>query len=82
MVDVDEQVGRVCVAERAAVCDLAEQPAFRAVLIRTAEDRHRFVITNHHIVARWLVDADPAAGNLCQLLRAAAGCGGRRIAGL
>ena len=50
-VDVDEQIGRVCVAERAAVCDLAEQPAFRAVLIRTAEDRHRFVITNHHIVA-------------------------------
>src|SRR6201999_3808910 len=36
--------------ERAAVCDLADQPAFRAVLIRIAEDRHRFVLTNHHIV--------------------------------
>ena len=40
----------MCAAERAAVCDLADQPAFRAALIRTAEDRHRFVLTNHHIV--------------------------------
>jgi len=49
-VDVDEQVQRVCAAERAAVCDLADQSAFRAALIRTAPDRHRFVLTNHHIV--------------------------------
>ena len=49
-VDVDEQIQRVCAAERAAVCDLADQPAFRAALIRTAEDRHRLVLTNHHIV--------------------------------
>ena len=49
-VDVDEQIQRVCAAERAAVCDLADQPAFRVALIRTAEDRHRFVLTNHHIV--------------------------------
>ena len=49
-VDVEEQIQRVCAAERAAVCDLADQPAFRAALIRTAEDRHRFVLTNHHIV--------------------------------
>ena len=49
-VDVEEQVQRVCAAERAAVCDLADQPAFRAALIRTAEDRHRFVLTYHHIV--------------------------------
>jgi non-ribosomal peptide synthase protein (TIGR01720 family) len=48
--DPDEQIQRVCAAERAAVCDLAHQPAFRAALIRTAEDRHRFVLTNHHIV--------------------------------
>ena len=50
VVDVDEQIQRVCAAERAAVCDLAHQPAFRAALIRTAQDRHRFVLTNHHIV--------------------------------
>src|SRR5208283_677678 len=48
--DVDEQIQRVCAAERAAVCDLADQPAFRAALIRTAADRHRLVLTNHHIV--------------------------------
>src|ERR1700694_853680 len=48
--DVDEQVQGVCAAERAAVCDLADRPAFRAVLIRTAPDRHRLVLTNHHIV--------------------------------
>ena len=41
---------RVCAAERAAVCDLADRPAFRVALIRTAADRHRFVLTNHHIV--------------------------------
>ncbi|WP_120309082.1 non-ribosomal peptide synthetase, partial [Mycolicibacterium celeriflavum] len=49
-VDVDAQVRDVCASERAAVCDLADQPVFRAALIRTAEDRHRFVLTNHHIV--------------------------------
>ncbi len=49
-VDVDEQIERVCAAERAAVCDLADRPAFRVALIRIAEDRHRFVLTNHHIV--------------------------------
>ena len=49
-VDVDEQIQRVCAAERAAVCDLADQAAFRVALIRTAPDRHRLVLTNHHIV--------------------------------
>ncbi|MGO9730474.1 condensation domain-containing protein, partial [Mycobacterium sp.] len=48
--DRDEQIRQVCAAERAAVYDLADQPAFRATLIRTAEDGHRFVLTNHHIV--------------------------------
>ena len=48
--DLDEQIQRVCAAERAAVFDLADRPAFRAALIRTAEDQHRFVLTNHHIV--------------------------------
>ena len=47
---VDEQVRAVCAAERAAVGDLGEQPAFRAALIRTGADQHRFVLTNHHIV--------------------------------
>jgi hypothetical protein len=48
--DVEEQLQRVCAAERAAVLDLTHGPAFRVALIRVAEDRHRFVMTNHHIV--------------------------------
>ncbi|UXA06950.1 amino acid adenylation domain-containing protein [Mycobacterium sp. SMC-2] len=48
--DVDEQVRRVCAAERATVCDLRGSPAFRAALIRTAPERYRVVLTNHHIV--------------------------------
>ena len=49
-VDVEEQIARLCAVERAAVCDLADQPGFRAALIRIADDQHRFVLTNHHIV--------------------------------
>ncbi|MCV7442445.1 amino acid adenylation domain-containing protein [Mycobacterium paraense] len=49
-VDPDEQIQQICAAERAAVYDLADHPALRVALIRTAEDRHRFVLTNHHIV--------------------------------
>ncbi|MCV7396003.1 amino acid adenylation domain-containing protein [Mycobacterium paraseoulense] len=48
--DSEEQVQQVCAAERAAVCDLTEPPAFRVALIRTADGRHRVVLTNHHIV--------------------------------
>ena len=47
---VEEQVQRLCAAERAAVCDVASQPPFRAALIRTADNLYRFVLTNHHIV--------------------------------
>ncbi len=49
-VDVEEQIQGICAAERAAVYDIANQPALRVALIRTAADRHRFVLTNHHIV--------------------------------
>ncbi|WP_144209886.1 condensation domain-containing protein, partial [Mycobacterium tilburgii] len=48
--DVEEQVQRLCAAERAAVCDIANQPTFRAALLRTGDDLYRFVLTNHHIV--------------------------------
>ncbi|WP_244168576.1 non-ribosomal peptide synthetase [Mycobacterium malmoense] len=48
--DPDGRIGRLSAAERAAVCDLAARPAFRAALIRTGEARHRFVLTVHHIV--------------------------------
>ncbi|MDT5079745.1 MAG: hypothetical protein QOJ80_4382, partial [Mycobacterium sp.] len=48
--DLDQQFDRVCADERAAVCELAGEPVVRAALIRTAADRYRFVLTNHHIV--------------------------------
>ena len=48
--DLDERLQEVCAAERAAVGDLADGPPFRVALIRTADDGHRFVLTNHHIV--------------------------------
>ncbi|MGV0875330.1 amino acid adenylation domain-containing protein, partial [Mycolicibacterium sp. XJ879] len=47
---VDEQIERICADERAAVCDLVHQPPFRVALIRVGAQRHRFVLTNHHIV--------------------------------
>ncbi|OBG17976.1 non-ribosomal peptide synthetase [Mycolicibacterium celeriflavum] len=50
VVDLDEQIRQLSAAERAQVCDIANQPALRAALIRTAPDRYRFVLTNHHIV--------------------------------
>ncbi|MCV7239900.1 amino acid adenylation domain-containing protein [Mycolicibacterium celeriflavum] len=48
--DADEQVVRICADEREAVCQLTDPPAFRAALLRTADDRHRCVLTFHHIV--------------------------------
>ncbi|EHB49688.1 amino acid adenylation domain protein [Mycolicibacterium rhodesiae JS60] len=48
--DVEGQIAQVCGAERIAVCELANEPAFRAALIRTGTDQYRFVLTNHHIV--------------------------------
>ena len=48
--DPERRVEELCAAERAAVSDLANRPAFRAALIRTADSRFRFVLTNHHIV--------------------------------
>ncbi|MDT5153156.1 MAG: glycopeptidolipid biosynthesis protein, partial [Mycobacterium sp.] len=46
----DEEIKQLSAAERAAVCDLAGRPTFRAALIRTAGNQHRFVMTFHHIV--------------------------------
>nr|CRL68842.1 linear gramicidin synthetase subunit D [Mycolicibacterium komanii] len=48
--DSDGELERLCAAERAAVCDLGDQPAFRAALICIGDDHYRFVLTNHHIV--------------------------------
>ena len=47
---VEDQIRQLCAGERAVVCDLSSGPAFRVALIRTAGDRYRLVLTNHHIV--------------------------------
>ena len=60
---VDEQIQRLGAAERAAVCDLADQPAFRVALIRTAADRHPLMLTITTSCSM-AVAADPAARNL------------------
>ncbi|MDT5398535.1 MAG: glycopeptidolipid biosynthesis protein, partial [Mycobacterium sp.] len=44
------EIQQLSTAERAAVRDLADRPAFRAALIRTAANQHRAVFTFHHIV--------------------------------
>ena len=49
-VDPEEQIQRLLAVERAAVCDLANPPAFRVAVIRTAADTHRLALTNHHIL--------------------------------
>ncbi|WP_156748205.1 non-ribosomal peptide synthetase, partial [Mycobacterium sp. 1465703.0] len=49
-VDVEDKITSLCAAERAAVCDLTDPPAFRVALIRTAQQQHRIVLTSHHIV--------------------------------
>jgi glycopeptidolipid biosynthesis protein len=46
----DDEVRQLSATERGAVCDLADRPTFRAALIRTASNQHRFVMTFHHIV--------------------------------
>ncbi|MUM20033.1 amino acid adenylation domain-containing protein [Mycobacterium sp. CBMA271] len=46
----DEEIQRLCAAERSAVCDLADRPTLRAALIRTEGNQHRFVLTFHHVV--------------------------------
>ena len=48
--DPNSEIDRLCATERAAVCDLLGRPTFRAALIRTAANEHRFVLTLHHIV--------------------------------
>ncbi|RDH77783.1 amino acid adenylation domain-containing protein, partial [Mycolicibacterium moriokaense] len=46
----DDEIHQLSAAERAAVCELADRPTFRAALIRTAGNKHRFILTMHHIV--------------------------------
>ncbi|WP_264004578.1 hypothetical protein, partial [Mycolicibacterium sphagni] len=38
--DIEGLIAQVCAAERLAVCELANEPAFRAALIRTGTDEY------------------------------------------
>ena len=80
-VDADEQIEQLCAAERAAVCDLADRPTFRAALIRTGGGPAPVRADQPPHRDGRLVAADPAAGDLRQLFRAAAARRRRRIAG-
>lgn len=48
--DIEVQLERLRVAERAAVCDSTHPPVFRAALMRTAPADYRLVLTSHHVV--------------------------------
>ncbi|WP_158169992.1 non-ribosomal peptide synthetase, partial [Mycolicibacterium smegmatis] len=50
IVDSEEQILQVSAAERAAVCNLADGPGFRVALVRNDEERHRILLTFHHVV--------------------------------
>ncbi|MFL5108598.1 MAG: amino acid adenylation domain-containing protein, partial [Xanthobacteraceae bacterium] len=45
-----ERVARIVAAERAERFDVASGPLMRFALIRLAADRHRLVLTNHHLL--------------------------------
>ncbi|MEB4211548.1 non-ribosomal peptide synthetase, partial [Mycobacterium sp. 94-17] len=45
-----DRLRALCADERAAVCHLGDRPPVRAALVRTGSDRHRLVLTIHHIV--------------------------------
>ncbi|MDT0269135.1 amino acid adenylation domain-containing protein, partial [Streptomyces sp. DSM 44915] len=46
----EAEADRLVAADRWARFDLARPPLLRCLLIRLAGDRHRFVLTNHHIL--------------------------------
>ncbi|MFC5181380.1 non-ribosomal peptide synthetase [Actinomadura harenae] len=48
--DAEAEAARVADRERARPFDLAKPPLVRFVLLRMADDRHRLVFTNHHIL--------------------------------
>ncbi|RFU43197.1 amino acid adenylation domain-containing protein [Actinomadura logoneensis] len=48
--DADAEADRIADRERARPFDLGRPPLLRFVLLRLADDRHRLVFTNHHIL--------------------------------
>ncbi|MBM7774388.1 amino acid adenylation domain-containing protein/non-ribosomal peptide synthase protein (TIGR01720 family) [Actinokineospora baliensis] len=48
--DADRRADELLAADRATRFDLDQPPLIRAMLLRFAADRHRLVLTNHHLV--------------------------------
>ncbi|WP_051468275.1 non-ribosomal peptide synthetase [Actinomadura oligospora] len=48
--DAETEADRLAGRERARPFDLAKPPLLRFVLLRLADDRHRLIFTNHHIL--------------------------------
>ncbi|MEV5576185.1 amino acid adenylation domain-containing protein [Spirillospora sp. NPDC052269] len=48
--DAEGEAARLADRERARPFDLAKPPLLRFVLVRMADDRHRLIFTNHHIL--------------------------------
>ncbi len=46
----EDELRRLCAAERAEFRDIADDAPFRVALVRTGEHRHHLLLTNHHIV--------------------------------
>ena len=56
------ELSTIVEADRLERFDLAAPPLMRFALIRLAADRHRLLISNHHLLDGRLVGADPGAG--------------------
>ncbi|WP_395683090.1 amino acid adenylation domain-containing protein, partial [Inquilinus sp.] len=48
--DLDQALAELSASDRARGFDLAAPPLLRVLLVRTAEDRHRLILTSHHLL--------------------------------
>jgi NRPS condensation-like uncharacterized protein len=48
--NADDRIERACAAERSAIYDVAHGSPLRAMLVRIAPERYRFVLCMHHVV--------------------------------
>ncbi|QHO75455.1 non-ribosomal peptide synthetase [Bradyrhizobium sp. CCBAU 051011] len=49
--DIEQELARLCREEAGALFDLAAGPLIRGRLIRTAESKYLFLLTQHHIIS-------------------------------
>jgi amino acid adenylation domain-containing protein/non-ribosomal peptide synthase protein (TIGR01720 family) len=48
--DLEQALADLAASDRARGFDLAAPPLLRVLLVRTAEDRHRLILTSHHLL--------------------------------